>query len=156
MEITLTPKGTIVWPERISASCGQHEPTDWRGILFCLAVNALPEGHTEEDRPTFFFWHSFAEFFLTSLCRINEDNSNHHLVKVLPTPSDTRLDLFLEKAPLMRGGEYLSRESLLQIWRYLAAWCEEKVQEKVRLSVRCRVCASVFLRHVSVFLPLTT
>ena len=129
MEITLTPKGTIIWPERISANGGPHGPTDWRGILFCLAINALPEGHTEDDRPACFFWHSFAEFFLTSLCRINEDASSPHLVDVLPTPSDTRLDLFLEKAPLMRGGEYLSRESLLQLWGHLAAWCQEKVRE---------------------------
>jgi non-specific serine/threonine protein kinase len=124
--LSLTPQGTLLWSEPSSAPA---DSPDWRERLFGLASSRtgreFPDADPEEAA-IFRFWRSFAESLLTALCRLPGDGGAADPAALLPVPSASRLDAWVEGAPPMPGGEYLSRQSLGGIWTGLAAWCTEE------------------------------
>lgn len=134
--LSLTPQATLLWTE-LSAERSPAAPQDWRERLFALATAGAASGHpspapSQEDASVFLFWRSFAESFLSALCRLPD--ATPFTANALPSPSEARLDAWLESAPPMRGGEYLSRSHLLHIWNHLAAWCAEEAARRGGLS----------------------
>jgi non-specific serine/threonine protein kinase len=123
-EISLTPAGHLHWealdesPEagRL-ASLGEAFGRDWREGLFELAAEKIDPGGSMTVR----FWQGIAETFLTRLCHLPEGMAPGQV----EPPSQAECAQWGLTAPPMRGGEYLSAETLLAIWSALAEWCGE-------------------------------
>ncbi|MEB3701801.1 DEAD/DEAH box helicase [Candidatus Bealeia paramacronuclearis] len=69
--------------------------------------------------PTFSFWQSFSKLFVTEVCKLSglDHVSSQDLAKLSPVISD--VDELLIQAPFMRGGEYLNRDMMLELWQEL-------------------------------------
>jgi non-specific serine/threonine protein kinase len=106
--ITLTPRGSLIFPDR---------PGDWREIIFDMAARRELEG----DQVTR-FWRRIGESFLFSLCRLPSSQP----VSALSWPSGRLTRGWVEGAPPMRGGEYLSEELIQTVWRKMTEWVEVK------------------------------
>lgn len=131
--ISLTPNATLTWRDPSSESPPQpglsasFASPDWRERLFTLAATGAVPSVSPEEEAVFRFWRSFAEFLLSALCRLPDAGTAADMTEVsLPCPHETRLDAWVESAPPMAGGEYVSRQSLQAIWSKLIAWCAEE------------------------------
>jgi hypothetical protein len=85
------------------------------GELF-LCLVTLPEPAAMP--PVFAFWRGLGERYLTELCHVPEPAEN--LQRPLPPPFDELTEI-VAAAPPMRGGEYLSTETLADLWQQLDA-----------------------------------
>ncbi len=85
------------------------------GELF-LCLVTLPERATMP--PVSAFWRGFGERYLTELCHVPEPAEN--LKQPLAAPLDELAEM-VGAAPPMRGGEYLSIETLAGLWQQLDA-----------------------------------
>ncbi|MDZ4754143.1 MAG: SNF2 helicase-associated domain-containing protein [Phycisphaerae bacterium] len=98
-------------------SAAQHGTAD---VLLALAM--LP------DRPpvsaTVAFWRTFAERYMTELCR-RSAGGNDVLTAIDPPIDD--LASISASAPPMRGGEYLRTEALAELWGALDARVQHEV-----------------------------
>ncbi|MDR3362911.1 MAG: DEAD/DEAH box helicase [Desulfovibrio sp.] len=132
--IVLTPQGSLLWrADAASASLAPKDGQDWRKNLFALgAGNGAGDGagpeRPPEDAGVFRFWRSFAQTFIFGLCRLPVDDETASSF-ALPPPSRSQLDAWLESAPPMQGGEYLSQQSLENIWSKLADWCAREIAD---------------------------
>ncbi|OGT07844.1 MAG: hypothetical protein A2X78_03285 [Gammaproteobacteria bacterium GWE2_37_16] len=64
--------------------------------------------------PSFMFWRQFAQKFITEVCKYPD-----FLVtptKTVPVPDEEELNIILNQAPFMQGGEYLNLEVLYSLW----------------------------------------
>lgn len=77
--------------------------------------------------PAFSFWREVAQDFLTRLCALPGLGTASSLPEVA-FPAEVA-EGWLEAAPPMCGGEYLSREVLAARWGVLQAACEVEVEE---------------------------
>ena len=68
--------------------------------------------------PVFAFWRGVGERYLTELCHVPEPAED--LKQPLPAPLDELAEMAVA-APPMRGGEYLSTETLAGLWQQLDA-----------------------------------
>ncbi|MDR1083855.1 MAG: DEAD/DEAH box helicase [Deltaproteobacteria bacterium] len=102
--LTLTPHGSLIFDER---------PGDWREMLFDLAAKRDQSGDAAIN-----FWRRIAENMLFALCRLAE---NQPAEETTP-PSENRLNLWVQGAPPMRGGEYLTPDMIRDIWQKMTAW----------------------------------
>jgi SNF2 family DNA or RNA helicase len=89
--------------------------------LFTLAATKP----TSPLSPSFAFWRDFANLYLTELCRTPE-SGGAQLDPIDPPASSERDTLFLS-APPMRGGEYLSPDKLLDLWKDLDGWVRKEI-----------------------------
>jgi non-specific serine/threonine protein kinase len=124
--ISLTPHAALLWAENAAGAPSRdvaEAPADWRRHLFALAGAGADPPVDSGEAAVMRFWRSFAEALLFALCRLPDEDIAPGPAVLLPCPSDARLDAWLENAPPMTGGEYLSRRSLQDIWNKLAAWC---------------------------------
>ncbi|MDR1036517.1 MAG: ATP-dependent helicase [Deltaproteobacteria bacterium] len=119
-EIVVTPSQTLAFSD------GSAE--DWRGRLFELAAGredaSDPAAHVLELSPSVRFWKSYAESFISSLCRLPEDMGP---LQATP-PSQEDRERRASGAPPMLGGEYLSAEALLTVWAALTAWTVQELK----------------------------
>lgn len=141
--ISLTPHATLHWTE--SGPGSPQAPEDWRERLFLLAAMrsggefaassaAASAVRNAEDAAVLRFWGSFAETLLAALCRLPEDAGPSDMSARLMPPSDADYAAWLEGAPPMPGGEYLSRQSLQTIRDHLLAWCAAQTEQAGGLS----------------------
>ncbi|MCL4215931.1 MAG: DEAD/DEAH box helicase [Candidatus Hydrogenedentes bacterium] len=126
MEIRLTPSGNL----RLETSPEEMAPTrlsslrdafhnDWREGLFTLAAEKIDPGGSHTLR----FWREFAERYLTNLCHIPESAETFEVAPLPPAGYGG----FILTAPPMQGGEYLSEETLRNVWRALDGWLHETI-----------------------------
>ncbi len=122
-EIRLTPSGHLCWEAADNAaetgaiaSLRKVFDADWREGLFGLAAERI-DGDTA---PSLRFWKTIAEQFLTRLCQLPDAMA----VEQISQPTEAECAEWILAAPPMRGGEYLSAETLIAIWRALAEWSD--------------------------------
>jgi len=83
-------------------------------LFLCLATLPAPAAMP----PVLAFWRRLGERYLTELCHVPEPAEN--LQQPLAAPLDELAEM-VAAAPPMRGGEYLSTETLAGLWRQLDA-----------------------------------
>ena len=107
-----TPKGLAAVRDAFDA--------DWRGGLFALAARKT----AVEASPTLRYWQGFAQRYLTALCHVPDSAAS---LEIEP-PGPAELDTLVLRAPPMRGGEYLRREVLSDVWASLHGWVQEAIE----------------------------
>ena len=127
MSLGLTPAGHLRWAagdgDPVPPALGSLESAvaaDWREALFTLAADRLDT----EGAPTARFWQQIAERYLTALCQLPEQETR---IEVEP-PAAADCAAWILAAPPMRGGEYLSEDSLQGVWSHLDEWVRETAQ----------------------------
>ncbi|MCR5813096.1 MAG: DEAD/DEAH box helicase [Desulfovibrio sp.] len=84
--------------------------------------------------PVQHFWQQIAAACITQLAHISspdpEVNETDLNIANIPLPEEALT--WLESAPPMPGGEFLSLEMLAQLWSRLLAWCESQIVENSR------------------------
>lgn len=93
---------------------------DWREGLFILAAEKSDVG----GDPSLRFWQGIAEQFLTRLCQLPDGMA----VDQIQRPTEAECAEWVLTAPPMRGGEYLSVETLTAIWNALIEWSAKAVR----------------------------
>ena len=126
MSLGLTPAGQLRWAPRdgepVPPEVARLEPAfaaDWREALFMLAADRVDTRASPPAR----FWQQIAERYLTALCHLAE----HETRIEVEAPAGADCAAWILAAPPMRGGEYLSEDSLQGVWRHLDAWVGEAV-----------------------------
>ena len=126
MSLGLTPAGHLRWAPRdgdlVPPDVARLESAfaaDWREALFTLAADRLDTRASTAAR----FWQQIAERYLTALCHVSEQEA---VVRV-EAPAAADCAAWILAAPPMRGGEYLSGDSLQGVWRHLDEWVRETV-----------------------------
>ncbi len=125
MSIGLTPTGRPRWAplpdDDVAAPRLQRAfDTDWREALFTIAAERIDL----RGSPGLRFWREIAERHLTALCHVPEDAAPLRV----PAPAVWQWTAWVQAAPPMAGGEYLSVDRLRRIWRQLTAWVSETAQ----------------------------
>jgi len=78
--------------------------------------------------PAFAYWRDFTGLYLTELCRTPDTEAEQTLASIeLPLLSE--LNEYFLSAPPMRGGEYLSPGTLLDIWLDLDRWVRQDIAD---------------------------
>ena len=126
MSLGLTPAGQLRWAARVGdpvpPAVARRRPAfdaDWREALFTLAAERVDV----HEAPALRFWQKIAEHHLTALCHLPEQETR---VAVAP-PAAAECAAWILAAPPMHGGEYLSADSLHEVWSRLDAWVRETV-----------------------------
>ena len=126
MSLGLTPAGHLRWApvdgDPVPPAVARLESAvaaDWREALFTLAADRIDTQASPPAR----FWQQIAERYLTALCQLPEQDVRIQVAA--PPPADRAA--WILSAPPMRGGEYLSEDSLHGVWRHLDAWVGEAV-----------------------------
>lgn len=120
-ELKLKPNGVLAWQ-----SSGEEEfpglssdfSEDWRQGLFALGA----EKGNFNGSPILGFWQGYARRYLHRFCHLPSD------LPVTPSPAAEEFQRMVDGAPPMVGGEYLSVESLMEIWSELEVWAKGQVQ----------------------------
>ena len=127
MSLGLTPAGHLRWAPRDGdpiphaiAPLQSAFDTDWREALFTLAADRVDT----HEAPAARFWQQIAEHYLTALCHLPEHETH---IQVEP-PAAADCAAWILAAPPMRGGEYLSEDSLQGVWSQLDEWVGESVE----------------------------
>ncbi len=89
--------------------------------LFALAAHRLDETLA----PSFTYWREFAARYLSELCQSPENTGTQ--IAAIPAPESVELASMLLNAPPMQGFEYVSSDSLNDLWRDLDAWARAEV-----------------------------
>ena len=121
-EIGLTPAGNLRWapddttpaPSGLATLRATFE-SDWRDGLIRLAADK----REHEESLSLRFWRKYAEAFLSQLCHLPERATFDEA----PGPDEVDCAQWILTAPPMTGGEYLSSETLRNIWTELIQWC---------------------------------
>ena len=133
MEIALSPSGHLYIAADLDgrarkgpASLAEAFERDWREGLFSLSAEKLDSSAS----PTLRYWQDFADRNLTALCHFPESTTEFEI----DAPTEAECATLMLTAPPMRGGEYLSRDVLLSIWRDLDTWTCEAIGASESLS----------------------
>ena len=125
-EIRLTPSGQLRWESETATpetgSVARVRDTfgvDWRAGLFDLAAQKIDVSAWATVR----YWQRIAERYLTGLCHIPEVET----AVSVATPGEGEFGEWMLTAPPMRGGEYVSSETLTGIWTALDEWVHAAV-----------------------------
>ena len=127
-EVILTPDGFLRLEVPVGASKLPFMDAftqDWRDGLFQLAAEKTSVG----QNLTLKFWQEIAREFLAALCHVPSEAE----FVFLELPSSERLLQWVEQAPPMRGGEYLTPSRIAILWHHLNLWLEEQVGRKGRI-----------------------
>ncbi len=103
--------------------------------LFALAADKSARGLT----PTLRYWHDFAGRYLSARCQLlDKEATPQSDLQLTDPPSDPAPPVtalspadarqWLQAAPLMRGGEYLSIEVLQELWSLLDDWVRDQIR----------------------------
>jgi non-specific serine/threonine protein kinase len=119
MPISLSPQGRLHWEEKAD-SC--IEASRASAIAVAAAESSarllLHLATRELDvplPPDAVFWRDFGRKYLTAFCHTSEPGTS------IAVPLEAQLDLLVDSAPPMRGGEYLRPEVLAALWKSLDA-----------------------------------
>ena len=100
-------------------SIHQEFLNDWRVGWFLLAAEK-----PLLEEPSLRFWQRITSHFLTALCHFSIEEE----YSPVPPPDTDILNEWILQAPPMVGGEYLSTEKILQLWKELNKWTSEAVE----------------------------
>ncbi len=86
-----------------------------RGLLR-LGISSI----SEVLPPSLAFWQHYAKIFMTHVCKLSgfDTLSSETLKRISPPTAE--FEDFLEKAPFMRGGEYLNLDRMTDLWGSLS------------------------------------
>lgn len=100
-------------------SFSQAFAKDWRGGLFLLGArkDSIPWS------PTTGYWADFASHYLTRICHIPSTETEF----AIEPPDEGLFKTWVDSAPPMSGGEYLSVETLEHIWNQLVLWGNQTI-----------------------------
>ena len=139
--LALTPQGHLIW----NAHDGEVWPVEASSgrVATAFSVSAtagllhLASRESDTQLPAVpAFWRKFARLYLTRFCHRPETDG---LERATTPPSEADLTAFVDHAPPMVGGEYLSADVLKALWVV--------VDEGTRLEVgRCAGGAEAFLK----------
>lgn len=76
--------------------------------------------------PSFLFWQTFSRQLIIRLCRLQSSQNQGKIAIDLPQSSE--LQTMMDRAPCMRGVEYLSEEILTHIWRQMEAVLDQELR----------------------------
>ena len=116
--LALTPQGHLVWIGHggevwpVEAAAKRIEAAFTEGVPAGLLHLAARESETQVPTVAA-YWRKFASLYLTRFCHRPETETPEHPTTPL---SDADLAVWVDHAPPMVGGEYLSGESLKAIW----------------------------------------
>ena len=123
-DVILTPHGLLL-VEDSAPPCPWLEVEAGRRVAAAFAESAarglLHLGTRELNAtlpPAAAWWRELARRFLTQLCHTAGLEGTRE-VPAQPCPSEAELSAMVETAPPMRGGEYLSGEVIVRLWRCL-------------------------------------
>ena len=132
-ELVLSPTGSIYLNET-ALSEEQLSPSESIKIKESFAngsaVGLLHLGLRDSVAPlpqTFFFWQSFSREFITRVCKLHALDKPS-TIEIAP-PNLDELETWIERAPPMRGAEYLSEDVLLAIWREMNTVLTKELHE---------------------------
>jgi len=98
---------------------------DWRtGLITLAGTSGTLEGLSLSAR----FWHTVSSEFLTHLCHQPHGDTVPEVPKI-PSPASVDFQHWVDTAPPIPGGEYLSPDILSGIWDHLNNWVAETVAE---------------------------
>ncbi|MFP4351933.1 MAG: DEAD/DEAH box helicase [Puniceicoccaceae bacterium] len=118
--IAVSPKGTLVCTAAEGSLAKAFARSEARGL-----AALLEKGNDEfADEASCRFWREVAEAWIRSLCQVPEGAGAGYAID---DPEPGQLGEWVLNAPPMTGGEYLSPEVLLGVWRRLDAWTREQV-----------------------------
>ena len=118
--IRLSPQNKLILdisdPEEVSEfkNLTQAFTRDWQEGLFSLGARKDPVPWT----PVTGFWVDIASYYLTRICHLPPTEPELSIDR----PSKEKLDVWVESAPPMTGGEYLNTDNLALIWDQLVHW----------------------------------
>ena len=125
-ELRLTPHGTVTptaatepspQTQRLREHFAEHEAAG----LIALAAGGVPSGAGRSIT----FWHDIAAEFLRALCHLPEGSD----LSEMADPDATRLAEWVLNAPPMPGGEYLTPDTLRDLWQRLSDWTRGRITE---------------------------
>jgi len=75
---------------------------------------------------SFSFWQTFSRQFITRLCRLQSAENQGKIA--VDEPKSAELQAMVDRAPFMRGAEYLSEEVLTAIWRQMETILDQELR----------------------------
>lgn len=138
LDLAFTPSGRLIihQPEEDREGVGERQNVTPDGSLtrfvkafksgsaeglFVLATHRLDQGLG----PSFGYWRDFAARYLSQLCQI-PDGADAGIGEI-PTPGPDELASMLLSVPPMLGAEYVSQDSLEDLWRDLDTWVRAQI-----------------------------
>jgi SNF2 family DNA or RNA helicase len=121
-EIALSPHGHLTCPDTGSTLHEAFRLNESAALIQLAGKRRLESG----DAPVLGYWRGIAGELIREICHLPEGSGGE--VKV-PDPAASRLSQWVLNAPPMRGGEYLSPEVLLMIWKRLREWVLSRIGE---------------------------
>ena len=76
--------------------------------------------------PSFSFWQAFSRQFITRLCRLQSAENQGKIS--IDEPKSAELQAMVDRAPFMRGFEYLSEDVLTAIWRQMETILDQELR----------------------------
>ncbi len=133
-QIILTPYNTLLW-KLIQGDTEDNIYPDEVQVDWCQSLFELGANLFQSNSPILSFWQDFSEYFIRALCHIpegkvdNQPNLDLRIFDVIETPSEEKCQEWFDLAPIMEGGEYLSKNTFLDIWQALISWCNKSLLE---------------------------
>jgi len=112
MVSALPYEGTDRWALKLKSRFRESEAAG----LIALAAAKMPP-HTDAS---ILFWRDIAAGFLQALCHLPQNQPFTH--RSLSSPDTTTLSEWILNAPPMQGAEYLTQDTLRNIWIRLVDW----------------------------------
>jgi non-specific serine/threonine protein kinase len=76
--------------------------------------------------PSFSFWQTFSRQLISRLCRLQRVENQDRIS--IDEPKSEELQAIMDRAPFMRGVEYLSEETLTIIWQQMEAVLDQELR----------------------------
>lgn len=127
-QLELTPRGVVI--------CRQPEIHELTGFVESELAGLIQLGGkalSASADPSAIFWRQFSEHFIRTLCHSAAEGVDRPAAPELP--SATELVEIMLNAPPMRGAEYLSQESLIELWQRLTRWTRDETERLGSLSL---------------------
>ncbi len=138
--IILTPAATLRWTDANE----ENTHKEWEERWFLLGAQKISQQDMRktakidtQHAAIILFWENIAAACITSLCHISnpdaEQEDDLHGLAHIPLPDEAQH--WLQIAPPMPGGEYLSLQMLKTLWAKLLTWCTETIKKKKTISL---------------------
>ena len=122
VDIALSPHGHLTCPDTGSSLHKAFLQSESAALVQLAGKRRFESG----DTPVRGYWRGVAGEFIREVCHLPEESDGD---AVLSDPDLPRLSQWVLNAPPMRGGEYLSPEVLLEIWKRLREWALSRIEE---------------------------
>lgn len=127
-ELGVTPRGVVIArpyhgeEQWVSAVLTRFSESEAAGLVALSSATVSRETHGSVH-----FWRDLSSSFLRSLCHVAESVSP--TCDQIEEPSMGEVARWILNVPPMLGAEYLTQDVLLAVWRRLAGWAIEQVND---------------------------